>query len=65
MKTIIPENNYDVGDYQSSMPLVVPFVDGLIILLSFFYWGLVTGRPKMGLSSIEPNGGSTSGLQGI
>jgi putative colanic acid biosysnthesis UDP-glucose lipid carrier transferase len=43
MKTIIPEHNYDVGNYQTRLPLIVPIVDALIILgalfvIGFCYW---------------------------
>ena len=40
MKTIIPEHNYDVGNYQSRLPLVVPLIDGLIIIGTLFIIGL-------------------------
>ncbi|MBU1567467.1 MAG: undecaprenyl-phosphate glucose phosphotransferase [Proteobacteria bacterium] len=41
MKTIIPEHqSYDVGNYQSRLPLIVPFIDGLIIIFSLFVTGL-------------------------
>ncbi|PIE58734.1 MAG: undecaprenyl-phosphate glucose phosphotransferase [Desulfobulbus propionicus] len=43
MMKILPEHNFDVGNYQENMPLLVPIVDALIILISlfllgFFYW---------------------------
>ena len=41
MKNIIPDHNYDVGSYQSNMPLVIPLVDAAIIILSLFFIGLI------------------------
>ncbi|MFH0783859.1 MAG: undecaprenyl-phosphate glucose phosphotransferase [Pseudomonadota bacterium] len=49
MKTIIPEHNsYDVGNYQSRPPLIVPLIDGLIIILSLFIIGLCYWQTKEG-----------------
>ncbi|MBU0663457.1 MAG: undecaprenyl-phosphate glucose phosphotransferase [Proteobacteria bacterium] len=48
MKTIRPEHNYDVGNYQINMPLIVPIIDGLIILCSLFVIGLCYWQTKEG-----------------
>lgn len=49
IKTIIPEHHsYDVGNYQSRLPLIVPVIDGLIIILSLFVIGLCYWQTKEG-----------------
>jgi putative colanic acid biosysnthesis UDP-glucose lipid carrier transferase len=49
MTTIIPEHyRYDVGNYQTRPPLIVPFIDGLIIILSLFVIGLFYWQTREG-----------------
>jgi putative colanic acid biosynthesis UDP-glucose lipid carrier transferase len=48
MKKIKAEDNYDVGKYQTNMPLIVPIIDGLIILCSLFVAGLCYWQTKEG-----------------
>ncbi len=49
MKTIIPEHNsYDVGNYHSRLPLIVPFIDGLIIIGALFVIGFCYWQTKEG-----------------
>lgn len=48
MKTIIPEHNYDVGNYQSRLPLIVPLIDGLIIVGALFVIGLCYWQTREG-----------------
>lgn len=40
MKTIIPEQTYDLGNYQSRLPLIVPVIDSLILICSLLIIGL-------------------------
>lgn len=45
---IIPELNYDVGNYQTRLPLIVPLIDSLIIGCTLFGIGLCYWQMREG-----------------
>jgi len=45
-KTVHPDQRYDLGDYQTRLSLIVPLVDGLLIVLALFVIGLCYWQVK-------------------